>query len=126
MILARADVVIGSRASLRWLCVLGCAAAACRPPSAAVPEPVARFRAVSGGARWDAGFEIATRAAVAVGEVRLADPVFYVLDTEALVAAWRAVLGGGEIGARHTVTVEPGQAGAARSHPGAGRARALT
>lgn len=44
-------------------------ALACRPPAAAQPDAVARFHAVSGGARWDRDITIATTAQLVVGEL---------------------------------------------------------
>lgn len=44
-------------------------AAGCHPPPAAQPAPVARFHALSGGARWDGDFAIATTATVTVGDL---------------------------------------------------------
>ena len=52
----------------RWLLPI-LVLAACRPPPASQPGAVARFHAVSGGARWDRPFAIATTATLVVGEL---------------------------------------------------------
>ncbi len=52
--------------------LVGCAcagAAACHTPRSALPAPVARFQAASGGARWSAIGAIETTAAVSVGGI---------------------------------------------------------
>jgi predicted aspartyl protease len=55
------------RTGLVAVAVGAAALLACRTPGVAPPAPLSRFRAASGGARWDANLAIATRASVSVG-----------------------------------------------------------